>query len=115
MSFLWHNVQLYPDYEWPRDLSAYPNTASKRFLSFVRKVTLSLYRQPDDNYPTKDDFYELFHYISGCFRLLKGTRAIDKMKLCVGLYDPSEFPSGCTNIIETINRSALQILNVSAR
>ena len=110
MPTLWHEVDLWPSHERPRYLSAYPDTASKQALSLVRNMTLSVYKEPHDNYPAKDDFYELFDYVSGCLRMLKDTRAIDVMYLHVGLYDPNNYQLECNDIIEAINRTALQIL-----
>ena len=110
MGTLWNDVYLSTTYEWPRSLSEYPHTASKRALSFVRNVTLWVYEEPDDSYPTSVDFYELFEFMSGCFRMLKDTRAIDTMNLHVGLYDPNNYQPDCNDIIEAINSTTWRIL-----
>jgi F-box-like len=111
MPTLWREVYLWPDnYEWPYWLSTYPNTGSKRALSHVRDLTLSLYKEPHDNYPTKNDFDDLYAYLSGCLRMLKDTKAIDVLRLFVGLYDSNNYSSECNDVIEAINRIALQII-----
>jgi len=110
MPTLWSRVELWPDHEWPTLLSAYPHAASKRVLSYVRHVTLSVYMEPHENYPASEDFYRLLDYISGCLRMLKDTRAIDTMYFHMGLYDPNHYASEYHDIIETINRTTFQIL-----
>ena len=62
MPSLWYTVDLSPYDEWPQWLSAYPGTASKHALSFVRHPALSLYLDDD---PATDDFYQLHRYVSG--------------------------------------------------
>ena len=118
MCTLWHKVKLWPIYEWQSKLSAYPSassTASKRALSFVRNMRLSVHVSPNDSCPTRSDFEVRFDYVSGCFRLLKGTKAIDTMYLDVGLYDPTNHYSDCNDIIESINGTALRILKRVSR
>lgn len=110
MPTLWHIVDLRPDHEFPRRLSAYPDTGSTRALSFVRHVMLSVYKEPFPGYPGSDDFHDLLDYVSGCFRMLKDTRAIDTMSFHIGLYDPNNYASECHDIIEAINSIVLQIL-----
>jgi hypothetical protein len=110
MPTLWHKIDLWPIFESPRYLSAYPDTGSKRALSFVRKVSLSLYKEPALVYPVEDGLKALFDFVSGCLRVLKDTRAIEAMYLRVGLYDPLDFVPECTQVIEAFNRTVLQIL-----
>jgi hypothetical protein len=110
MPTLWREVYLWPSREWPYWLSTYPNTGSKRALSFVRDMMLAIYNEPHESYPTKDDFHDLFEYVSGCLRMLKDTKAIDVLRLFVGLYDSNNYSSECNDVIEAINRTALQIV-----
>lgn len=107
MPTLWREVELY---QWPYWLSIYPETGSKRALSFVRDMTLCLYNEPNENYPTKDGFEDLFDYVTGCLRMLKDTRSIDVLNLFVGLYDSRNYPSECNDVIEAINRTILEIV-----
>lgn len=97
MPTLWREVDLWPSYrQWPRYLTAYPDTASKRVLSYVRTVKLSVFVDP--NYPAIDDFSELFRFMSLCLRMLKNTGAIETLYITVGLYDPNKYPSECNGI-----------------
>ena len=86
------------------------HTASKRACSFVRRVTLCVYQELRDNYPARDDFYELLDCVSGCLRMLKDTRAIDTMYFNIHLYDPNNYAMECHEIIESIDHTVLQIL-----
>ena len=110
MPTLWHTIELQPGYELPRRLSAYPDTGSKRALSFVRHVSLSVYKEPFPGYLDADDFRELLDYVSGCLRMVKDTSAIDTMSFHIGCYDPNNYPSECHEIIEASNSIVLQIL-----
>ena len=110
MPTLWHTIDLWPDHEFPRRLSAYPDTGSKRALSFVRHVMLSVYKEPFPGCPASDDFHNLLDYVSGCLRILKDTRAIETMSFHIGLYDPNNYALECHDIIEASNSIVLQIL-----
>ena len=110
MPTLWHAIELQPGYELPRRLSAYPDTGSKRALSFVRRVGLSVYKEPFPEYLDRDDFHELLNYVSGCLRIVKDTSAIDTMSFRMGLYDSNNYPSEYHEIVEASNSIVLQIL-----
>ena len=47
--------------------------------------------------------------------MLKDTRAIQMMNIHIGLYDPTQHPSEAQDIIESINRTVLQILRRVSR
>jgi hypothetical protein len=108
MSFLWRRVDLWETYEWPSRLSLYPATASKRALSHIRTMRLSVHSERDDWDVEK--FNKLYEYMCGCLRILVHARSIQYLTLFVGAYDPVDYPSECTKIIKAVNRTAFRIL-----
>ena len=108
MPLLWEQVDLWPSHEWPVSLSTYPASASKRALSHIRTMCLSVYKEPNDLSIT--DFNELYTYMCGCFRVLVHATSVQYMRLFLGAYDPNNYPAECSQVIEAINHTALRIL-----
>ena len=112
MPLLWRSVDLWETHEWPPMLSLYPATASKRALSYIRTMCLSVHSDSDDWDVEK--FNQLYYYMCGCLRILVHARSIQYLTLFVGAYDPVDYPPECTKIIKAVNRTAFRILKFVA-
>jgi hypothetical protein len=112
MPLLWRRVDLWESHQWPYWLSYYPATASKRALSYIRKMCLSVHSDGDMGI---EEFNKLYTYMCGCLRVLVHARSIQYMTLYVGAYDPDNYPPECTKVIKAVNRTAFRILKLVAK
>lgn len=108
MPLLWSSVDLWERHQWPPRLSRYPAVASKRALSHIRRMCLSVHADRSDW--DIETFNDLYDYIRGCLRILVHARSIQYMNLFVGAYDPNDYPPECSKVIKAINRTAFRIL-----
>ena len=83
MPLLWEEVELWSSHEWPWFLSSYPATASKRALSYIRTMRLSVHEQRDEW--TMAKFNELYTYMCGCFRVLGHAGSVSVYESVCGL------------------------------
>jgi hypothetical protein len=113
MPLLWKRVYLWETHEWPPWLSLYPATASKRALSHIRTMTLSVH--VDGNDWGVEKFNKLHSYMCGCLRILVHARSIDQLSLFLGAYDPADYPPECIKVIKAVNRTAFRILKFVAK
>ena len=120
MPILWEGIDLIRNQEWPKGILEYPATGSKRALSYVRYLSIGVYDYPwfdeGELFPSEEDFYELSHYLFTSLQMLRHVGSIHSIRLeFVGVYEPNDFPSECTNVIETFNRTMFDILRHVAK
>jgi hypothetical protein len=82
---------------------------------FNRELTTESARNLASGAGTSHRFYEFFHYISGCLRMLKDTGVVDGVFLYLGSYDLNDYSSEGNDIIEAINHTALEILKHTSK
>jgi hypothetical protein len=121
MPILWERVDLFSGVEWPKGIFQYPGLGSKRALSYVGNLSIGVWDPPivdvelEARYPTGKVFHRLSDQLSTSLKVLRDAGSVHSMSLVLGLYEPNKYPSECTNIIETCNRTVLEILRHVAK
>jgi hypothetical protein len=113
MPVLWGEAEMWVEDQFPFQLALYPAIGSKRTLSYIRTMCLSVHARGDEWGVA--DFRELYDYMCGCLRILVDAVSIQKLTLLMGAYNPELYPPECTEIINEVNQISFRILKFAAQ